>query len=386
MCGSLEKKRVMLLLTTTPWNDRRQYIRQAPSLAAAGFNVIYAAHFPDGTATPSLFQNVPISAKERRLSRLMGGMNLLIKIMKQKPDVVQLCSVEQLPLGLALKLLSRTKIVYDCREDMVSSLRQHRDNIPWLGRIMLSMAVQFLENMAARFLDGIITADPFVYQKHKLMPKDRKLIFYNAPQLRDFKKAYDGLKDRHYDLVVMGSMSARTGVYDVVNALGKLKASGMVLSLLLLGEPDRQTRKRIFAIAKELKLENQIRITGWIDHQEVPHVLSTAKIGLVPLLDYKKFQNNIACKTFEYMACGMPCVCSDLRPQRLFLTEGVNAFFYEPGNVDELVGCIMQLIENPLLMQSMGDRNRQLVETHWNAEKFESELVAYYKSNILGLR
>jgi len=316
----------------------------------------------------------------------MGGMNLLIKIMKQKPDVVQLCSVEQLPLGLALKLLSRTKIVYDCREDMVSSLRQHRDNIPWLGRIMLSMAVQFLENMAARFLDGIITADPFVYQKHKLMPKDRKLIFYNAPQLRDFKKAYDGLKDRHYDLVVMGSMSARTGVYDVVNALGKLKASGMVLSLLLLGEPDRQTRKRIFAIAKELKLENQIRITGWIDHQEVPHVLSTAKIGLVPLLDYKKFQNNIACKTFEYMACGMPCVCSDLRPQRLFLTEGVNAFFYEPGNVDELVGCIMQLIENPLLMQSMGDRNRQLVETHWNAEKFESELVAYYKSNILGLR
>lgn len=370
--------KIVFLLTTTPWSDRRQYIRQAPALRAGGHDIVYMTGLPDKKLKED-FKFVNISVAQRKLSRLMGATNLFFKVKRASPEVIQLCSIEQLPLGLLLKAFTRIKVIYDCREDMAPSLLQHRDSVPKVVRVILYHSVNILERLAALMFDGIVTADPFVYEKHNRMPETRKMVFYNAAQLRDFNTNYPKLLDRDYDLVIMGSMSPRTGVLDVITAVGELHKEGRDIKLLLLGKPDASVSDVIDQRLNEYDIKSLVTITGKIEHKKVPSVLATARIGVVPLLDFEKFRNNIACKAFEYMACGMPCICSDLRPQRLFISDPDNGRFYDPGDVKKLKKNVEELLADDLMMQKIGDRNRSLVEEKWNAELFESEYVTFYK-------
>ena len=371
--------KIAYLLTTTPYDDRRQYIRQAPSLRAAGDDVHYIAGLPEGAHELQL-NELHLSARQRSWSRKTGALNLYGLVKSLHPEIIQLCSIEQLPLGILLKLTSKIKVIYDCREDMAPSLLNHRDGIPKPVRMVLYYMVLALEFLAAKLFDGIVTADPFVYDKHKGMPVKRKMVFYNAAQLRDFKDDYLPLPQRKHDLVVMGSMSSRTGVLDVLAAVGLLKNGGKTVSLLLLGEPDKAVMGMINEKLERYDIREQVTITGKMPHLEVPEVLSSCKIGIVPLHDHEKFRNNIACKALEYMACGMPCICSDLRPQRLFMSEPDNGYFYEAGNIYALKEKIETLLDSEQGMETVGKRNRALVENSWNAEKFEAEYAEFYKT------
>ncbi|GAG42372.1 unnamed protein product, partial [marine sediment metagenome] len=105
--------KICMLLTTTHWGDQRQFYKQAPALVQGGHEVVFMAGQPDGEINPPFEYHV-LSNKSRRRARFAGALNLFRKIRKLKPDCVQLCSIEQLPLGLALKLLTRIQVVYDC--------------------------------------------------------------------------------------------------------------------------------------------------------------------------------------------------------------------------------------------------------------------------------
>lgn len=371
--------RVCFLLTATPWHDRRQFDRQAPALADDGHELIYVAVNPD-PAKEGKLRFVGLSSREGKRARLLGALNLFGKLKQLKPDAIQLCSIEQLPLGLALKLLTKIVVVYDCREDMYHSMRDHKMRFPRWFRQILAWGVKVIEWSAAKFLDGIVASDNAIYDSHKAAPDERKCLFYNTPLLSTFERNYEPLAHRKYDIVVMGSMSPRTGVLDIIEAVGMLKSQGMTVSTMLLGEPGPDVIERLNARMNELGIGDQVHITGMIPHLEVPKTLSMCKIGIVPLPDMPKFRSNIACKAFEYMACGMPVVCTDLPPQRVFVEEGKNGFFYEPGNVEQLAGLLKDLLSTPSKAQAVGEHGRKSVEESWNCERDQEKLRHFYRT------
>ena len=130
-------------------------------------------------------------------------------------------------------------------------------------------------------------------------------------------------------------------------------------------------------------MAGDVTVTGWIPYDRVPEMLIEAKIGLVTLLDQPKFRKNIACKAFEYMARGMPCVCSDLPPQRVFIREGENGLFYRPGDAEGLADRIALLLDDPARAAAMGETGRQDVERYWNAERDQEVLRGFYR-RLLG--
>jgi len=101
--------RIGFLLTTTRWRDRRQYHRQGPALLAEGHTVVYLAAL-SSTDLDYPYQAVPISSAQRRAARPTGGLNLLRKIARARLDVLQICSVELLPLGIVAKLLGIARL------------------------------------------------------------------------------------------------------------------------------------------------------------------------------------------------------------------------------------------------------------------------------------
>ena len=102
--------RIGFLMTRTPWYDQRQYHRQGPALLAEGHTVVYLAGIPPDIDLDYPYEPVPLSAAERKTAARTGGFNLLRKVARARLDLLQICSIELLPLGIALKLLGVTKV------------------------------------------------------------------------------------------------------------------------------------------------------------------------------------------------------------------------------------------------------------------------------------
>jgi glycosyltransferase involved in cell wall biosynthesis len=369
--------RIGFLLTRTPWYDQRQYHRQGPALLAAGHTVVYLAGIPEINLDHP-YEAVPLSAAERKAAALTGGLSLLRKIAKARLDVLQICSVELLPLGIAIKLLKLTKVVYDCREDMPSAMRHHKTRFPKPVRIGLGLMTELLEGLGDRAFDGLVTADPATATLHPHMLEDRKVIFYNLAPTAHFPVAGPPLTAREYDIGIIGSISDRTGALDIIRAVGLLRDRGMRLKVVVAGWLLGATEMIVKQLVDELGIMDQFIFRGAIDHLEVPKLLYNARVGIVSCHDYPKFRHNIASKAFEFMAARMVTVATDLPSQRVFLKHDHNAMFYTPGNVMELAEVLSSLLSSLETAQRLADQARQDFLNRWNLERNIAPYIALY--------
>ncbi len=377
--------RIGFLVTAGSWDDQRQFHKQTPALAVPGNKVYFIAGNP-GRKVTERFEFIPLTSRQRKSARLTGGLNLLGLVLCLRLDAIQLCSVEQLPLGFVLKALTGIKVIYDCREDTPSAMLKHRLRFPVPMRWFMYYFTRLVEYIAVRIFDGLVVSDPALYRIHYGAKPERKVVFFNTPLLEQFKRDYLPLEDRKYDVVMLGLITPHRGVATMFEAMGLLKQRGRSVRLLLLGEPDPWAKGIVDYLIEKYDIREYVTITGWMSYEKIPNLLKQGKIGIAPHLDMLKFRRNISCRTFEYMACGIPCVCSDLPPQRMFIRHGENGLFYPPGDVRALAGAVESLLSDLPRAQRMGQTGRRDVERWWNAERDQVRLRVFYKGLLSGAR
>lgn len=373
------RKRILFVHTTGSWWDHRYYFKQMPALQKDYADITYLIQ-EDATIKDVPYELITITPKKAKWTRMTGGLNLFFNLFNSKQDAIQLCNIELLPVGILLGVFSRKKIFYDCREDHYHAMLHSKVWFPKWIRYCLGFGVKSLEFLASKTFTGFIDSDPAIYKFQTAMPPRKKMIFYNMALKEQFNQV-DRTKDKKYDFTVLGSMSIRTGVLDVVNAVGQLKERGIITTLKLIGSPeiDPVLWKQIQESMTQYKTFDQIFITGRIPYFEIPGALANCKIGIIPLLNIPKFQNNIATKQFEYMASKLPVIATNLPPQQIFIKDGFNGYHYEPGNVDELMERMQVFIGHPQEIERMGANAKGKTETIWNSEMQQEKFVEFYK-------
>jgi glycosyltransferase involved in cell wall biosynthesis len=346
-------------------------------LLAEGHSVVYFAGLPE-TDLHYQYEAVPLAAARRKAAGLTGGLNLLREVARARLDALQICSVEQLPLGIAVKLLRLTKVVYDCREDMPSAMREHKPRFPRPIRISLSLMTTFLERIGDRLFDGLVTADPATADLHPRMPEDRKVVFYNVAPTRLFPTDGPALRERQYDLGIIGSMGHRSGLADIIRAVALVRDRGTRLKVVVAGWPLSSVESEMKELLDQLRLTEQFEWRGAVDHLEVPKLLYNIRMGIVSWHNYPKHRRNMAAKAMEFMAARMVTVATDLPSQRLFLKHDHNAILYEPGNVDELAQALASLAGDLENAQRLADQARRDFLSTWNLERMMIPYTALY--------
>ena len=118
-------------------------------------------------------------------------------------------------------------------------------------------------------------------------------------------------------------LSERAGTFLLLDAMRILSVRGKDCKLLLIGYFDDDAAKnKLRGYIKALALESNVEIRGRLDHESMSSALGEARIGVSPLQPIPKFLLNIPVKIFEYWACGLPVVASDLPPMRPFFRDG----------------------------------------------------------------
>lgn len=364
-CLTAQSRQIRICHFTTAHSSvkSRSFHRQCLPLMQAGFDVRYVAPFEDENLKDVGFVSVP--CRKGRIRRALLNHGLLRELLRQDADLYYFQDPELLPLGLSLKIVFGKHVVYDAYEDFPSMARASRcisrHLRPFAGKLL-----EIIESIATCCLDGIITADPFTLRRLARTGKSRKLVFHNFPNL-DFFPAPPRPVVKQFDLVYRGGIAERTGTLLLLDALQALRDRSRTIRTLLLGyfdSADAETQIRLHI--RKLGLESSVEIRGRIDHKEMASTLSQARIGICPLQAVPKFLLNIPIKVFEYWACGLPVIASDLPPIRPYF-RGANAgLLFEPTSAASLVRSIEWMLDHPDAAEQMGASGRAAIVERFN--------------------
>ena len=345
-------------------------------LAERGFTVTLVAPepFEDNLVQSSLWNR-----KIERASRVKRIVLALRAALAEKADIYHFHDPELIPLGFALKLLRPSAVViYDVHEDYPSMMRV-KYWIPIALRPMVAEAAYMANAAAGLLLDGIVTADPSVLKDFERTAGKKAIVQYNFPKTSMFTAPSKKLSAPVADLVYIGGMSDRAGTFVLLDALALLLERGLKVSARLAGYTDGEVgRSAIRARIQSLGLTEQVEFCGRITHSEVPAWIRSGRIGLVTLQPIDKFLKNIPTKMFEYWACGLPVIASDLPPIREFLQDETNGLLFNPRNPEDLARAIRRLVESPRERHRMGTNGQTQVFESWNNDRQIDTLVNFY--------
>jgi glycosyltransferase involved in cell wall biosynthesis len=97
--------------------------------------------------------------------------------------------------------------------------------------------------------------------------------------------------------------------------------------------------------------------------------LSSIDIGIMPLPDDQWSKGKCGLKALQYMALGVPTICSPVGVNSAIIQDGQNGFLAD--GKDQWIEKLKHLIHSPELRKRIGDAGRQTVE-----EKYSSRIQA----------
>jgi glycosyltransferase involved in cell wall biosynthesis len=341
----------------------RSFHREFMPLAQRGAAVRYLAPV-EGNSHRDGIDIVALNKYSGRLRRIFSQPSLLRKLLHQRANLYHFQDPELFPLAFVLKLICRKHVVYDAYEDF-PSMAANKPALPRPLRPLAAKVIASIESLAVRLLDGVMTADPLTMRR---LTKSRgpQIVFYNFPNL-DLFPSCPAAHAKPFDLVYRGGLSERAGIFVLIEALRLLAARARPATLLLIGYFDNHSaEKEIRARIHAAGVAHLVEIRGRLDHEKMAAALSEAAIGISPLQAVPKFMLNIPVKVFEYWACGIPVVASDLPPIRPFLRNGDAGFLFPAASAPALGQSIAWLLDNPSRAAAMGARGRDLVVRRFN--------------------
>lgn len=169
----------------------------------------------------------------------------------------------------------------------------------------------------------------------------------------EFKSGVKNAKKGNVVLGWIGSHSTTPYLLPLKNVFQRLKKEHSNLTVKLIGAE---------SIADELPATQCLK---WALEDELRD-LRSFDIGIMPVPDNAWARGKCALKILQYMAIGIPVVCSPVGVNKEIVKNGVNGFW--AASEEEWYERLQMLIENPELRRTIGLRARATVETSYSVK------------------
>jgi glycosyltransferase involved in cell wall biosynthesis len=253
--------RICHLTSVHPASDIRILDKECQSLGNAGYQISFIVPGAKSRNEGKVrIVGLPPS-KGGRLSRMIVTMSKVFRAaLKEKALVYHLHDPELLPVGILLKLFKGQKIIYDVHEDYATQ-NLSKPYIPKLLRKPTALFIKGIENVAAKFLDGIVTATDDIL---KNFSKNKNAVSVkNYPILSNYKDIEIPTEKRKaaFNIIYMGLIAEIRGIPQIIESLESIN-SDLSVNLTLCGRfyPSDYEKK-----IRELKNSTQVEYKGWIE-------------------------------------------------------------------------------------------------------------------------
>jgi glycosyltransferase involved in cell wall biosynthesis len=288
-------------------------------------------------------------------------------------DIYHLHDPELLIVALLLKKRGY-RVVFDCHEDYAQKIRG-KDWIPKFARPALSATYRRFSRMVLPKLDHIVAAADGVAAA---LETSNVTVIRNLPSVaqitcnRDFRR-------RQPDMVLYtGGLTGKRGIEQVIRGL--IEYCSVPWRLVIVGRENKLVRKRLADYLEDGRIDYR----GIVSFEEVVEMMGIASIGVVCNQPYFGYQDALPNKLFEFMAAGLPVVCSAF-PVWKELVEGNGAGTTCDSEIPaSIAAACARLLSNATERRNMGERGRTLIENEYSWEKEAARLESVYRKCLDG--
>ena len=223
-----------------------------------------------------------------------------------------------------------------------------------------------------------------------------KVFFQNPDDLKLFQDMH--LLEVNKPTVVVNGSGVNVQDFDVMplpkNAQGQVKASFLLIARLL-GDKGVREYAESARIIKAQYPEAEFHLVGWIDDN--PSAISQAELDtwiadgrlkyLGKLSDVRpaiaessvyvlpSYREGTPRTVLEAMAMGRAIITTDAPGCRETVSHGVNGYLVGVKSIDDLVKSMQYFIEDPKLIELMGQRSREIALNKYDVHQVNAHML-----------
>ena len=174
------------------------------------------------------------------------------------------------------------------------------------------------------------------------------------------------------DILFYGMLIKRKGIEDLLAAFEKIKDDiPKNIHLRLYGD------NKEFDVLKKLKeyhLEERASYEGWMTSEKRQTVFSNTLINVLP-----SYNEGLPMTILESMGYGIPNISTNIAAIPEAITDGVNGFTIEPGDVDSLAEKMKNLILHKDLWVKFSNNAYETAKNEFSIKTHFAQLMKIYE-------
>lgn len=210
------------------------------------------------------------------------------------------------------------------------------------------------------------------------LPNGVDLGYYNPDTVTSNSwRAQNGFSETDFIALYAGIIGIAQGLEVILQAANVLKRNSAIHFVLLGSGP---CKPELLALKEKLQLSN-VHFLDTVSKKEMPAIVKSINVALVPLRKLDLFKGAIPSKIFENLAMKVPVILAvDGEAKKLFVEDGNCAVFVEPENAGAMADAVLHLHSNRVELAALAENARKYVDQKFNrskiAEGFLKELMS----------
>jgi len=177
-------------------------------------------------------------------------------------------------------------------------------------------------------------------------------------------------------VLFLGHLEAQKGIYDLLDAVAKVRAVVPDLRLVCAGDGDRIG---VAHYAERLGIADAVKFTGWVGPSGKRALLEHAAVFALPSYDAA-----LPVSLIEAMSAGVPVVASPVGGIPEVVADGASGFLVAPGDKGALERALRRLLVDRSLAARMGAAARETARARYAPERALPVLESLYESLGVG--
>lgn len=267
---------------------------------------------------------------------------VLAEFLNTGSSVREVC--EELNIPIVVNVLGyeiHKKDVYDKYEDSYKKLANYK-----------SIVIPVAKNMIPKL--------------EKLGFKDNQIIFSPLGAREEFFKTTPNYKTKTF--LAVGRFTASKSPESTITAFSKVLQKIPEAKLIFAGDGELMPSTK--ELAKKLKIDNAIDFVGWISQEKQQELLSISSVFVQHSVTTKEGDaEGTPVAILEAAAAGLPVVSTRHGGIVDSIIESKTGFLVDEFDVEKMAERMIYLLENPLILEKMGENARNFIYDHYSMKK-----------------
>jgi len=310
-------------------------------------------------------------------------------VKRTNPKIIH---VHDIRVARSVKWISKISdipYVLDLHENRPEIMKEYAFVKSKIGRLLISLKnwrknEKTLIQAALRTI--VVTSTAAEYYVKRDNSKPESFCITTNTTSEDFNNAFikPVSQNEPYEirLLYIGDTSERRGILDVLKAMDAAHNKRIRFDILGSSSFDDSIHEYI----KQKRLQERVKMHGWVGQREIHEALSKADFGISPLIRNEHHDTTIANKLSQYSLYSLPIIVSDCIAQKSMIEKYNCGYNYKAGNISSLVSLLESIRMTLKDIPKLKSNSRRMYDKEFTNSVVYSDLVAFYSEALENIR